>query len=181
MRVAVLGNGYLSNAYRQVTKHTTTLYSKPDINFLQPETLSKYYNDLIQHDVILNTIVTHKGTSQEVLQINFLTPVILVEKLIELGYNGRIIMIGSHGSTWTSWPGIDNTRLIYNISKSCLKNYLISLSHSGLTKSNISLLDLTKFKTPTTHNTGNDMDSVVQLVEQVIDVNNLRLLHIETY
>lgn len=177
----MLGNGTLSKSFREVTKHNVKVYSRPDIDFTTPSTLNDCLLELIKHDVIINTIGVNKGDMQNILQVNYLTPIYILEKLLELDYKGKVIYVGSHGSTWTSWPGIDIERLNYNVSKANLKTYMISLSQSGLAKYRLCLFDSTKFQSPMSDYQGDDIQEVAGLLEQIVDLDNPKILHIETY
>jgi hypothetical protein len=177
--IALLGNGTLAKSFRGVTKHNVTVYSRPDIDFILP--CDDWVSSLTKHDVILNTIGINKGNIQDIFQINFLTPVYILEKLVELDYKGKVIFVGSHGATWTSWPGIDRDRLNYNVSKANLKTYILSLSQSNLIKFQVTLFDTTKFQSQMSSHEGSSADSVSNLLEQIIDETDLRVLHLETY
>jgi hypothetical protein len=181
MKIAVLGNGSLSNAFQKYTKHQTTVFSKPTIDFLNIKTLDSKVDELLSHDVIFNTIGLYSGSSSDVLQVNFLTPVLLLEKLTSAGYDGKIILTGSHGSSWISWPEISHERLVYNVSKLNLRNYVMGLSQSNLSKARLCLVDTTKFVSKMSNFTGDAIENVVALIENVIDINSPKILHIETY
>lgn len=177
--IALLGIGSLANAFSSITKHDTTIYSKPDIDFLLPKSLD--INRISKHNIIINTIGVKEGELFDMMQINYLTPMYILEKLIEINYSGKVIFVGSHGSMWTSWPGIDSTRMNYNVSKANLKTYMMSLSQSNLAKFKICLFDTTKFYSKMSDFQGDAIDNVARLIEQLVDLDNPNILHIETY
>lgn len=181
VQVALLGNGTLSKSFQHITKFQHTVYSRPALDFLNLYTIDNIVKDLLNYKVIINTIGITQGTSQEIFQVNFLAPIFLIEKLNEFGYQGKVICLGSHGSTWPSWPGISHERLTYNLSKQNLKNYIFGLSQSGLTKINLCLFDSTKFISPMSNYEGDDPKDVASILEQTILNNNPRILHVETY
>lgn len=181
MRVAVLGNGSLSNAFKNYTKHDVSVFAKPNIDFLNPYSLDTVIDSIAEHDVVLNTIGLFNGSTSDVLNVNFVTPVLLIEKLIKLDYSGKIIMTGSHGSSWTSWPEINHERLMYNTSKLSLRNYVMALSQSRLTKAHLCIVDTTKFVSKMSNYTGDKIEDVAILFETIIETNSPKLLHVETY
>lgn len=181
MRVAVLGNGALATAFKTITKHEITVFAKPNIDFLNTDSINRYINTIADHEAIINTIGIFNGSSLEISQVNYLAPVVLIQKLVELKYSGKIIMIGSHGASWTSWPGIDHQRLIYNVSKLNLRNYIMALSQSKLTDAHLCLIDSTKFQSQMSNFTGEAASNVAKLIEDLVDIKSPRILHIETY
>lgn len=181
MRVAVLGNGALATAFKTITKHEITVFAKPNIDFLNTDSINRYINVIADHEVIINTIGIFNGDSSKILQVNYIAPVFLIQKLVELKYKGKVIMIGSHGATWTSWPGIDHQRLMYNVSKLNLRNYIIGLSQSKLTDAHLCLVDSTKFQSKMSNFTGEAAINVATLIESLVDINSPKILHVETY
>lgn len=180
-KIALLGNGSLAKAFQTQTKHDVCVFKKPELDFLSIDSIENNISLLANYDVVINTIGIHQGNPSDIVQINYLSPKYILDKLIELDYQGKVIFIGSHGSTWTSWPGIDTTRLNYNVSKANLKTYMMSLSQSGLAKYQICLFDSTKFVSPMSGFEGSKVEDVANLLEELVDLQNPRLLHIETY
>lgn len=179
--IAVLGNGSLSRCFADITKHNITFYNKPDVDFLNPDSLDAYYADFLKYDIILNTIGIDKGSTNSILQVNYFTPIQLLEKLNLLNYLGKVIMIGSHASSWTSWPKISIERLAYNVSKANLKSHIYALSHSNLLTFQVCVLDFSKFISPMSGYEGCPIEDVANTIEQIIDINSPKILHIETY
>lgn len=179
--VALLGNGSLAKAFCSLTKHDVTVYARPEIDFTSPSTIKDWLFSIAKNDVIINTIGINKGDIETIMQVNYITPVILLEQLQQINYEGKVIFVGSHGSTWTSWPNIDPTRMNYNVSKANLKTYILSLSQSNLAKYKICLFDSTKFNSEMSDFQGDDITNVAGLLEQLVDLDNPNILHIETY
>jgi hypothetical protein len=115
------------------------------------------------------------------MQVNYLTPILLLDHLKKIDYQGKVIFVGSHSSSWTSWPDIDAERLNYNVSKANLKTYIMSLSQSGLAKFKVCLFDSTKFKSEMSNHQGDEISEVASLIEHLIEINSPNILHIETY
>lgn len=178
--IAILGNGTLSKSFQVITKHKFKIYARPIINFLNFDTLLSNLEELRTYDIILNTIGINNAGFEETMKVNFLAPCFLIENLIRVNYLGKVINIGSHASTWTSWPNISNERFIYNISKLNLRNYIIGLSQSNLFSGSLTLLDFTKFKSQMSNNEGYDPNDMANLIEQVIDSKS-KILHLELY
>jgi hypothetical protein len=181
LKVALLGKGSLAKAFIASTKHQIKIFSRPEIDFWLQSSVKDWVRDVANNDVIINTIGINKGDLATIMQVNYFTPVLLLDQLRQIDYQGKVIFLGSHGATWTSWPGIDSERLNYNVSKANLKTYMMSLSQSGLVKYKICLFDSTKFQSQMSDFQGDDISEVAKLLEYLIDTNTPDILNIETY
>lgn len=179
MSVAILGSGSLSTELQKLLPHTT-VFNKPQLDFLNQQSITDAVPKLINFSTIINCIGIYKGATNDILQVNFLSPVTLTEQLIQHDYKGHLIMIGSHAATWTSWPGIAHDRLVYANSKLSLRNYMFGLAQSTITEMSITVVDLTKFKSKMSDYQGYDVESTAKLVTNVIN-QNIKILHVEAY
>ena len=176
--VAVIGSGALATAISK--KITSTMYNRSYYDFLQPMT-DEFIKELMNHDVIVNCVAVNQGSTADILHINYIQPVNLIEKLIKFNYQGRLILIGSHGASWISWPGIPYTRLVYNNSKKNLRDFVKSVVQSSITNMKLTIIEPTKFKSSMNDYQGYDASQVADTVIKLLTLDSIDLLHVEMY
>jgi len=174
--IAILGTGTLAQSL--ASKLTAKIFNRSACDFLEPLS-DRFIDELKEYNTIINCIGVNTGTAKEILQTNYLTPLSLIESLNKREYKGRVIMIGSHGASWTSWPGISYERLIYNQSKENLRNFVKGFMHSGLSTMQLTIVEPTKFKSPMNNYQGVDVDSTVESIVKILQISDLNLLHVE--
>ena len=176
--VAVIGNGSLATAISE--KVSSTLYDRSQFDFLQPLT-DEFVKKITEHDVIINCVAVNQGTTADILHINYIQPITLIEKLIKSDYQGRLILIGSHGASWTSWPDIPYTRLVYNNSKKNLRDFVKSVVQSSVTKMKMTIIEPSKFKSSMSGFQGHEASQVADAVVNILTLDSVNLLHVEMY
>lgn len=179
MSVAILGSGSLSTELQKLLPHSM-VFCKPKLNFLDQKSITDCIPELLNFDTIINCIGLYNGETKEILEVNFLSPILLTEQLVQQQFKGHLVMIGSHSATWPSWPGISHQRLVYANSKLALRNYMFGLAHSKNTDMSISVVDLTKFKSNMSNFEGYDIEATAKLVVSVIE-QDIKILHVEAY
>lgn len=176
--VAIIGSGTLATAIS--SKITSTIYDRSHCDFLQPMT-DEFIKELIKHDVIVNCVAVNQGSTADILHVNYTQPVNLIEKLIEFNYQGWLVLIGSHGASWISWPDIPYTRLVYNNSKKNLRDFVKSLVQSSITNMKLTIIEPTKFKSSMNNYQGHDVSQVADTVIKLLTLDSINLLHVEMY
>ena len=96
-------------------------------------------------------------------------------------YQGKIIMVGSHGASWTSWPGIDLDRLLYNNSKLALREFVKGVAQSGMCLASLTVFEPSKFKSSMNEFTGGEIRRVVERLVDIINDTSTDLLHVEMH
>ena len=176
--VAVIGNGTLATAISE--KISSTLYDRTHCDFLQPLT-DEFVKTLTAHETIINCVAVNQGSAADILHINYIQPINLIEKLIKSDYQGRLILIGSHGASWTSWPDISYTRLVYNNSKKNLRDFVKSVVQSSVTKMKLTIIEPTKFKSSMSAFQGYEASQVAAAIVDILTLDSVNLLHVEMY
>jgi NAD(P)-dependent dehydrogenase (short-subunit alcohol dehydrogenase family) len=169
--MAILGGGELSTAI------ATQLNQKFDINVFghdmfditNKDQCNKVIDALNSYDVIVITAGSHSEDIWDMWMVNTVGPAYIISNLENKYSNKKIIAVTSHGSSWTSWPGIDINRLVYNSSKSGLTNFLYGLIHRDSTKNRITILEPSRFQSKMSNHTGTDINLVVNQIESIID------------
>ena len=179
-KIALLGSGSLSKAIS--SKITSDTFDRSDVDYIKGEFTEQFIDNIVNYDVIINCVGTMQGTVKEILTVNAIAPMVLLESLVKKQYSGHVILIGSHASTWTSWPGIELDRLVYNNSKLTLKNFVMGLSHSDLTNMKITLVDASRFQSKMSNFQGYNVEDIAQIVTDLATATgDVRVLHVETY
>ena len=176
--VAIIGNGTLATAISE--KISSTLYDRSDCDFLQPLS-DEFVKKLTDYDMIINCVAVNQGSTADILHINYIQPITLIEKLIKSDYQGRLILIGSHGASWTSWPDIPYTRLVYNNSKKNLRDFVKSVVQSSVTKMKMTIIEPSKFKSSMSGFQGHEASQVADAVVNILTLDSVNLLHVEMY
>ena len=176
--VAIIGGGALATAISK--KITSTTYERSYYDFLHPIT-DRVVKELMSHNVIINCVAVNQGSTADILHINYIQPVNLIEQLIKFDYQGRLILIGSHGASWTSWPGIPYTRLVYNNSKKNLRDFVKSVVQSSITNMKLTIIEPTKFKSSMNDYQGYDTAQMADAVIKLLTLDSIDLLHVEMY
>jgi len=174
-RVIIVGGGTLA---AQVSKMTAVeMVERHQFDFCKDD-IAVLAQRVLTYDVIVITAGTIHGSANDIFSTNFLKPIQLLETLTALDYSGRVILVGSHGATWPSWPGIDLSRLNYNFSKRFLREFVKGLSHSGQSKIKFTVFEPTKFPSKMSGFQGIDIQLVAQSLIDVIHGSD-HLLHVE--
>jgi NAD(P)-dependent dehydrogenase (short-subunit alcohol dehydrogenase family) len=169
--MAILGGGELSTAI------VNQLNQKFDINVFGHDKFDirnkEQCNDIIvgleSYDIVVITAGKHSEDIWDMWMVNNVGPAYIISNLENKYSNKKIIAVTSHGSSWTSWPGIDINRLVYNSSKSGLTNFVYGLIHRDSSKNRITILEPSRFQSTMSNNTGADINLVVNQIESIID------------
>jgi hypothetical protein len=173
MNIAIIGSQgdlavALSSAFHQ--DHSVLCYGKDHFNFLNKSSIIELANRIHTSDVIICCAgVCAEHDSWDMFTINSIAPMFLLEQLVNHKSTARVIMIGSHGAMWTSWPGIDFTRLTYNVSKECLQSFVIGISQGINTEITLTILNPSKFQSKLSNYRGFPIDYVVESVMAIIN------------
>lgn len=173
MQVMILGQqGSLAVA---LSNHLTNIHSvesigKEESNFLSKQSVIALANKIHNNDVIISCAGSYNSLdSWDTITINAVAPMLLIEHLIKLKSTAHLILIGSHGAMWTSWPGISFERLTYNISKKTLQDIGTGITHSRCSTLKISIINLSKFESQLNGFTGATITDIVDVVNNIID------------
>lgn len=170
--MSIIGeNGDLARAlYKKLIKdHHVICYGKDQHNFLNKEDITTLADKIYKSDIIINCSgVFTSNDSWDIFTINSIAPIFLLEKLIEKKSQAHIIIVGSHGAMWTSWPGISLARLSYNVSKETIQSFTIGLSQSGTSNLKLSMFNPSRFQTKLNDYQGYSIDIIVDGIMHVI-------------
>jgi len=123
-------------------------------------------------DVVISTQGTNRGTSKKIIDRCFTEIVEQAESVEKIA--SRFIVIGSTGAEYSSWPGIDNQRMIYNISKASLEKWVQDYNQKNFTKETgivgmrIQICEPSAFQTPISKHTGMPLQDIINSVEYLV-------------
>jgi len=119
--ILILGKSDLSIALEKILENTV-IVGKPEYDFSLKEDCDKLVA-LYTPNVVINTFGVIDNNLWNTLTVNYISPVYLTLKFYEKMNSGSIINISSAATFWVSYPGIDTTRLCYNLSKEALSTF----------------------------------------------------------
>lgn len=118
----ILGTGTLATA---LATHfpDSTIAGRPRFDFSQKQCCDELI-DYYMPSIVINTVaVGDQSDPWQILTTNFTSAVYLTLKFYEKMSQGQLINISSASALWPSYPGIDHSRLCYNISKESLSQF----------------------------------------------------------
>ena len=182
MNIAVIGNqGDLAVALTTSLQqdHLVTNYSKNEFNFLNKQSVIDLAERISSADVIICCAgVFSEHDSWDSYTINTVAPLFLLDRLTQLSSKAHFIMVGSHAAMWTSWPGINFARLVYNTSKQSIQSIVVGLAQSGQSSLTLTVINPSSFQSKMNNYQGYPIDQVVESVHSII-TSSVPLLVVE--
>ncbi len=172
MNVSIIGeHGDLARVLSKklITDHNVICYGKDKCDFLIKNEITALADKIYKSDIIISCPgVFTSDDSWDMFTINSIAPIFLLEKLIEKKSQAHVIIVGSHGAMWTSWPGISLERLSYNVSKETIQSFTIGLSQSGISNLKLSMFNPSRLQTKLNDYQGYPIDIIVDGIMHVI-------------
>jgi short-subunit dehydrogenase len=170
--ISIIGEqGDLAKALynKLILEHHVICYGKNQYDFLNKDNISTLVDSIHQSDIIISCPgVFASADSWETFTINALAPIYLLEKLVEKQSKAHVIIVGSHGAMWTSWPGISMGKLAYNVSKETIQSFTTGLSQSNLSDLKLSVFNPSVFQSKINGYQGHPIDIIVDGIIHVI-------------
>jgi short-subunit dehydrogenase len=116
--ILILGNSSLASFLEKILQNTK-IVGRPDYDFSRQHDCDAVINTY-DPDVVINTVGVMSDDYWECLSTNYVSAVYLTLGFYEKLTCAHIINVSSASTFWPSYPGIDNKRLCYNISKESL-------------------------------------------------------------
>jgi NAD(P)-dependent dehydrogenase (short-subunit alcohol dehydrogenase family) len=129
--------------------------------------------DIQKGDIVVSTQGTSRGTSKQIIDRCFTEIVEQAESLEKTA--SRFIIIGSIGAEYSSWPGIDNQRMIYNIAKSSLEKWAQDYNQKNFSKNTgingmrIQMCEPAAFQSPMSNHTGLPIKEIIHSIKYLIN------------
>ncbi len=168
-KIALIGNSTLSKSFNNRYKESFFLETFYSTGIIDKTSCENLLANLYEYDTIVFTAGTILDPVWEMLTLNFTVPAFIVSNLLENNFKGHFIYVGSYGSLWTSWPGINLKRLTYNISKLAANKFMNAVTHSNIGDMSISVLNPSKFKSKMSNFEGMEVEQVAEILKFIID------------
>jgi short-subunit dehydrogenase len=120
--ILILGKGDLATAIHQQLPDAVCV-GRPEYDFKCKNDCDKLLDDYTPTVVINTVAVNEHHNVWDILTVNYTSVAYLTVGFYERMPTGHIINISSATTMWVSYPGINNGRLAYNISKESLSNF----------------------------------------------------------
>lgn len=173
LNVSIIGeHGDLASALTEklILNHNVSCYGKEHYNFLNKNDINDLVDTICESDVIVCCVgITTSTDIWDMFIVNAVAPSFLLEKLIEKQSQAHVIIVGSHGAMWTSWPGISLERLSYNVSKETIQSFTTGLSQSNISKLKLSMFNPSRFQNKLNGSQGYPIDIIVDGIIHVIE------------
>jgi len=173
-KISIIGkSGSLASSLRAElsTTNQVTCYGKEQINMLIPESISSNIDNIKNSNTIIICSGVFTGNVREMLDINSSGPIQILSELQKVKSKAHVIIIGSHASTWTSWPDMDIQRLTYNVAKKTILEFAIGLEHSEASDLTLTVYNASRFNSAM-NSGGMPIQQVVNNVSWIIDHEN---------
>lgn len=133
--------------------------------------------DVQSGDIVISTQGTNRGNSRKIIERCFVEIVEQAEFIEKKA--SRFIVIGSIGAEFSSWPGIDQQRMIYNISKFSLEKWMQDYNQKNFSKNinpnvmRVQMCETAAFQSPMSNFTGLHIKEVVNSIKYLIENPNV--------
>jgi len=166
MNLAVVGGGELAQAVTNSVQdqYTVTLFSHWHTDLVQKSQCDQLITQLMSFDTVLFTAGLHNADLWDMWTVNTVAPCYIVSQLVKNNYTGHVIVVSSHAANWTSWPGIDTSRLTYNNSKHSVSNFVKGVQQADVV-GRYSLIEPGRFQSRMGGDSGHTIKVVVDAVK----------------
>ena len=130
-------------------------------------------DDVKENDIFIQTQGTLRGSTTKIINRNFTEIIDQADKIKNIAK--QMIVIGSVGADFTSWPGLDITRLTYNIAKQSLRNWVhgwnqsIFVKHEGVIGMKVQILSPAVFKSNMSGGIGMEIEELVKNITYLVN------------
>lgn len=179
--VTIVGGGVLGGALNRKLQNFFAVdwIKRPDIDLEDISRCGEYADILKTSNTVIFVAGTADQDSTKTFNVNAIAPIKIIESLHQQGWQGHVIVTGSSGATWTSWPGADLTRLAYNNSKRLLREWCFGYNQSQSRNIYITVIDPCRFESPMSDWTGYSADTVAEVYVDLLTNKNPLVQHIE--
>jgi len=172
--ISIIGkSGSLASALNETlsVNNQVICYGKNQVNMLDPESISNNINNIKDSNVIIVCSGSIDGSVRDMIDINAAGPIQLLTELYKADSKAHVVMIGSHSNMWTSWPGVDIERLVYNIAKKTLSDFVTGLEHSDKSNMKLTIYHVSRFNS-NMNSGGMPIQEVIDNISWIIDQKN---------
>lgn len=165
--LAIVGGGELASALVARNRHISSFcISREDRDISSQINCDEVVKDISGCPKILITAGVFNHDAWQTWLVNTVAPCYIIQQLVVNGYQGHIAVISSNAANWTSWPGADIDRVVYNCSKHATSGFAAAMVQR---KSNvrITVIEPSRFQSTMSGQTGKDPAEICAIIEEV--------------
>jgi len=169
--ILITGNSTLAIALQNHLQDSV-IAGRPTYDFKSKQDCKKLIKDFPSPQIVINTFADVELDPWDSLITNLVAPIYLTDQYYQQLRIGQIINISSTSAWWPSYPGIDDNRFFYNLSKFSLSEFGRQYNRKVVDESKnvvVTTIEIGKFQSPMSNFTGISIDKVVELVKTAID------------
>lgn len=177
--IAIVGGGDLADEIKRVAaiEFQVDIFNHSNFDIGDQQQCNQMIPRLSQYDAVIITAGVYSDDIWTMWLTNTVGPCYLVSKLNETSVDQRIIAITSHGASWTSWPEIPTSRLVYNTNKLSLGEFCKGLVQQGQSTNKITVFEPSKFKSKMSNNTGVNITDIAKSLLDLMN-NSVHVVHV---
>ena len=166
MKILIIGKGETCRAFRQKyeVKYDIRVIGRDEYDLNNSDDCLSIAGICTSYDAVLILAGKRSGCDKELWNSNFLGPALIAGRLIELNYQGHVVALSSHAANWSSWPGIDKDRLIYNCAKHSLSHFFGALN-LGVDMPSFTIIEPPAYKTHLSMYKGHDIETIIDAID----------------
>ena len=121
--ILILGKSTIAKELESVLPNSIVV-GKPEYNFSNRNECERLVRDYTP-DIIINTFALGPQVDDawEQLTVNFTSMVYITDLFYKKLQGAHIINFSSASTYWSSYPGIEDSKFFYNLSKTCLSTF----------------------------------------------------------
>ena len=174
--ILILGKGTLGQALVADLPDSQAV-GRPEYDFSKQKDCDRLV-DQYAPDILINTVGMMSDDIWEILITNYVSTVYISMSFYEKIKNLHIINVSSACRYWVSYPGIENQRLIYNVSKEAVSNFGMHMTRQTIDQSGFLISTIEPIQFPSKiNNFAPGKISVHDVVEAIQSVISQRLTH----
>jgi hypothetical protein len=168
-KILIIANSTLAQEFKSTYKDIYSIDIYNNFDMKSKKDCIKILDVARMYDKVIFTAGSHSGDSWDIISTNFTGPCFIISELVNLGFKGHLIYIGSYGSVWTSWPDISLERLTYNTSKLASVKFIQGLEHSKIGSARLSVINPSKFQTKMSKYQGMEILKIIEILKWIVD------------
>jgi hypothetical protein len=180
-KIALIGRSDLALKFSERFKDNTyEWFARPEYDVSDKNHCDLIVDKIGTPDVVLITPGIVNCDPWQSMLTNAVGPAYLTIQISKLVCKPHVIVLGSLGAEWRSWPGINLERLVYNNAKHMLASLVKDFYHSQINDCKLTILEPGRFISKMSSNSGTDIDNVVEMIHYAIDTpKNFNALHVQ--
>ena len=170
--ILILGKGTLAQAIHKKTKDSICV-GRSEFDFSSKADCDRLI-DSFNPSVVINTVALNENNDiWDILTTNYTSLTYLTFKFYDKMSSGLIVNISSASTLWVSYPNISSHRLVYNLSKESVSNFVRHFNRSIVDHDKnvtICVAELGRFPSKfNNYQTGTDVNV---MADHIIDIIN---------